>query len=143
MKPRAGAYAAVVFAAISWGTWPLLLRWAARYGPLEATLEAAVVIAVVTALMMPLAIRDWRRADDPGVGDARHEPRLVDHPFMRIRVAADVAERLAKRLHDDRHTKHFVLGEPDFAHAALAEAAPHFVVADAGSGGGHSGVAYA
>ncbi len=53
-------YAAVAFAACSWGTWALVLRRAAAIGPLPTALQAAVVMAVLTAVSGVTSLRDRR-----------------------------------------------------------------------------------
>lgn len=52
------SYAAVAFAACSWGTWPLALRHAEAMGPMPAALEATIALAVTTAVTGLAAVRD-------------------------------------------------------------------------------------
>jgi drug/metabolite transporter (DMT)-like permease len=47
---RALPYAAVAFAAVSWGTWALIIRHTEVLGAMPAALEAAVVMGVITAV---------------------------------------------------------------------------------------------
>ncbi|MBX3209397.1 MAG: DMT family transporter [Labilithrix sp.] len=51
-------YALVAAAATGWGTWPLILRHAV----MPATLQAAVMMAVVTAVSLPVMVKDRVRA---------------------------------------------------------------------------------
>jgi drug/metabolite transporter (DMT)-like permease len=73
-------YLLVAVAAASWGTWPLLLKWAESHGPLSPRVES-IVLFVVTALVTgPLVLRDriakratlwqWMGVAWLGVGDA-------------------------------------------------------------------------
>jgi len=55
---RALPYAAVVFAACSWGTWALLLRHAEAIGPMPTAMESAVVMAVLTIVTGAMSLRD-------------------------------------------------------------------------------------
>src|SRR5262245_33369722 len=76
---RAG-YAMVVAAACMWGCWPLILKWAESYGHIDAALESAVVMAVLTVTTFFLFLRDrmhakkswrgWLGVAWLGVGDA-------------------------------------------------------------------------
>ncbi len=67
MSARAGrgqaaaGYGLVALAASSWGTWPLLLRYAERLAPLSSALESAVVMTVITLVAGPLCLRDRLR----------------------------------------------------------------------------------
>jgi drug/metabolite transporter (DMT)-like permease len=75
-RRRASGYAMVAIAASGWGTWPLILRQA----PMPASLQAAVVMAVLTVASLPLMLRDrvpvragarqWLGIAWLGVGDA-------------------------------------------------------------------------
>ncbi len=49
---------AVALAACSWGTWPLFLRTAERYGPMPAALESCIVMIVVTIISGIATLRD-------------------------------------------------------------------------------------
>jgi drug/metabolite transporter (DMT)-like permease len=51
-------YAAVAFAACSWGTWALWLRRAEAMGPMPPALESAIVMAVITAGSGVTMVRD-------------------------------------------------------------------------------------
>lgn len=51
-------YAAVAFAACSWGTWSLALRHAEAMGPMPSALEATIALAVTTAFAGLTAVRD-------------------------------------------------------------------------------------
>ena len=51
-------YAAVAFAACSWGTWSLALRRAEAMGPMPSALEATIALAVTTAFSGLTAVRD-------------------------------------------------------------------------------------
>jgi drug/metabolite transporter (DMT)-like permease len=55
---RALPYAAVASAAVAWGSWSLILRHAEAMAPMSSALEAAVVMAVLTALSGVLSLRD-------------------------------------------------------------------------------------
>ena len=73
---RASGYAMIALAASGWGTWPLILRKA----PMPASLQAAVVVAVLTFASFPVmfrdrvrvraGMRDWLGIGWLGVGDA-------------------------------------------------------------------------
>lgn len=54
-------YAAVAFAACSWGTWSLWLRRAEAMGPMPAALQSAIVMAMITAGSGLAMIRDRSR----------------------------------------------------------------------------------
>jgi drug/metabolite transporter (DMT)-like permease len=56
--PRALPYAAVAAAAITWGTWSLVLRHAEAIAPMSSALESAIVMAVLTAVSGVLSLRD-------------------------------------------------------------------------------------
>jgi len=62
-------YAAVVFAACSWGTWALWLRRAERMGFMPPALESAIVMAVITAGSAVTMLRD--RSSKPASWRAR------------------------------------------------------------------------
>jgi drug/metabolite transporter (DMT)-like permease len=51
-------YAAVALAACSWGTWALLIRRAEALGPLPTTVQATIVMAVLTAVSGLTMLRD-------------------------------------------------------------------------------------
>jgi drug/metabolite transporter (DMT)-like permease len=52
------AYAAVAFAACSWGTWALVLRRTEAIGPMPTALESAIVMGVITLLAAATSLRD-------------------------------------------------------------------------------------
>jgi drug/metabolite transporter (DMT)-like permease len=54
-------YAAVAFAACSWGTWPLILRTAERAAPISPALESTILMAVILVASFPVALRDRAR----------------------------------------------------------------------------------
>ena len=76
----AAGYALVALAAVSWGTWPLVLRTAERIAPVSAALESTILMAVVALVSGPLVLRDriarkatlgeWLGVAWLGVGDA-------------------------------------------------------------------------
>ena len=51
---RAGGYALVAIAAMSWGTWPLILKRA----PMPAALQSAMLMLVLTVASLPVMLRD-------------------------------------------------------------------------------------
>ncbi len=53
MRPSARGYWLVGGAAASWGLWPLVLREAARFGPVDASLWSAALMAVMTLATSP------------------------------------------------------------------------------------------
>jgi DME family drug/metabolite transporter len=53
-------YAAVAFAACSWGTWPLLIRRAEALGSIPTAVQATLVMGVLTAVTGVTALRDVR-----------------------------------------------------------------------------------
>jgi drug/metabolite transporter (DMT)-like permease len=55
-------YAAVALAAISWGTWGIIVRRADAIDPMPAALESGIVMAVVALTCGALCLRDRRRA---------------------------------------------------------------------------------
>jgi len=55
---RAIPYAAVAFAACSWGTWALVIRRTEAIGRMPTALESAVVMAVITVVTGLAALRD-------------------------------------------------------------------------------------
>jgi drug/metabolite transporter (DMT)-like permease len=55
---RALPYGAVASAAFAWGTWALILRHAEAIAPMSSALEAAVVMAVLTAVSGVISLRD-------------------------------------------------------------------------------------
>ena len=73
---RASGYALVALAAISWGTWPLILR----HAPMAPTLQSAVLMLVLTLASLPVMLRDrvrvrptaaqWAAVAWLGIGDA-------------------------------------------------------------------------
>jgi drug/metabolite transporter (DMT)-like permease len=75
-KTIAGGFALVALAAVSWGTWPLILKNA----PMPAALQSAVLMAVLTIASLPIMLRDrvrvkptlseWVGVAWLGVGDA-------------------------------------------------------------------------
>ncbi len=79
-RRRAVGYALVAFAAASWGTWPKILKLAESYGPLDARLQSAVVMATLTLVSAPLCffdrvpkratLREWGGVAWLGVADA-------------------------------------------------------------------------
>jgi drug/metabolite transporter (DMT)-like permease len=54
----AAPYAAVAFAACTWGTWALLIRRTEAIGPMPTALQATVVMAVITAVAGVTMLRD-------------------------------------------------------------------------------------
>jgi drug/metabolite transporter (DMT)-like permease len=94
-KRRALGYALVAMAAISWGTWPLILR----HAPMPATLQAAVLMAVLTFASFPVLLRDrlrvrptlaqWAGVGWLGVGDALNAA-LFFAAYQRTTVAIAV-----------------------------------------------------
>lgn len=76
----AAPYAAVAFAACTWGTWALLIRRTEAIGPMPTALQATIVMGVLTAVSGVTALRDrvgraasWRArawVAYLGVGDA-------------------------------------------------------------------------
>ncbi len=75
-RSRAVGYALVAMAAMSWGTWPLILR----HAPMSASLQSAVLMTVITLASLPLMLRDrldvrptlaeWAAIAALGVSDA-------------------------------------------------------------------------
>ena len=73
---RASGYALVAVAAISWGTWPLILR----HAPMPPALQSAVLMLVLTVASLPVMLRDrvrvrptpaqWAGVAWLGIGDA-------------------------------------------------------------------------
>jgi drug/metabolite transporter (DMT)-like permease len=73
---RAGGYALVALAAMSWGTWPLILR----HAPMPPALQSALLMLVLTLASLPFMLRDrvdvrptaaqWAGVAWLGVGDA-------------------------------------------------------------------------
>jgi drug/metabolite transporter (DMT)-like permease len=57
-RSRAVGYLLVAVAAMSWGTWPKILKLAESYGPLDARLQSAVVLATLTVVSAPLCFVD-------------------------------------------------------------------------------------
>ncbi len=57
---RVLAYAAVAFAAASWGTWALIIRHAESLGPMPAALQAAIVMGVITVVSGAVSLRQPR-----------------------------------------------------------------------------------
>jgi drug/metabolite transporter (DMT)-like permease len=55
---RALPYAAVASAAISWGTWSLILRHVEAIAPMSSALESAIVMAVLTGVTGLSSLRD-------------------------------------------------------------------------------------
>ena len=55
---RVASYAAVSFAACSWGTWALLLRHTEAIAPLPTSLESTIVMAVITIVAGAMSVRD-------------------------------------------------------------------------------------
>ena len=74
-RSRVG-YALVVFAAASWGTWPLILRHVA----LSATLQAAVMLLVLTVVSLPLMLRDRVRVRPPRNASPLSRDRVPSPP---------------------------------------------------------------
>jgi len=58
VRRRGLPYAAVAFAACSWGTWSLALRHAEAMAPMSSALESAIVMAVTTAVAGVTSLRD-------------------------------------------------------------------------------------
>ncbi len=75
-RRRASGYALVALAAMSWGTWPLILKRA----PMPAALQSAVLMLAITIASFPVMLRDRVRAKPTpaqwaavawlGIGDA-------------------------------------------------------------------------
>jgi drug/metabolite transporter (DMT)-like permease len=57
-ESRALPYAAVAFAASSWGTWALVIRHTEALGPMPAALEAAIVMGVIALVSWVVSLRD-------------------------------------------------------------------------------------
>lgn len=57
-RRRLSGYAMVAAAAASWGFWPKILRIAESLGPVDPKLQATVVLATLTVVSFPLALRD-------------------------------------------------------------------------------------
>lgn len=57
LRRRTSGYAMVAVAASSWGTWPLILRIAERYGPVPTALQSAIVMGAMTLVSTPAALR--------------------------------------------------------------------------------------
>ncbi len=57
-RGRATSYALVMGAAVSWGTWSLMLRPAARLGPLAPELVPVVIQTVMSLVLVPLGLRE-------------------------------------------------------------------------------------
>jgi len=55
---RTAPYAAVAFAACSWGTWALLLRRAEAIAPMRPAMESTIVMAVLTVVTGAMSLRD-------------------------------------------------------------------------------------
>jgi drug/metabolite transporter (DMT)-like permease len=55
---RALPYAAVAAAAVSWGTWSLILRHTEAIAPMSSALESVIVMAVLTVISGVLSMRD-------------------------------------------------------------------------------------
>ncbi|MBL8605958.1 MAG: DMT family transporter [Myxococcales bacterium] len=62
MNPRLLGYALVAAAALGWGTWPLILKWAARGGALAPASQSAIVMVVLTAGSGVAMVKDRVRA---------------------------------------------------------------------------------
>ena len=64
-------YAVVAVAACGWGTWGLIIRSADRFGPLDASVDAAVVMVAITlgafALLAVERVRGSRAPERPGL----------------------------------------------------------------------------
>jgi len=58
MTRRSSGTLLVAVAACAWGTWPLLLRYAETYGPIDAWVESVVIMAVLTVASAPFVLRD-------------------------------------------------------------------------------------
>ena len=75
-RRRGVGYALVAIAAMSWGSWPLILR----HAPMPPALQSAVLMAVLTLASLPFLLRDrmnvrptraeWAGVAWLGVGDA-------------------------------------------------------------------------
>ena len=57
MSTPALGYALVAFAAASWGLWPLILRYAEGFGPVDATVWSAALMGVSTLATVPSLAR--------------------------------------------------------------------------------------
>lgn len=62
LAARSG-YAGVVFAAVSWGMWPLFLRQVHAAGPVAAQLCSFVVMLTMALTLCPLALRATRQRE--------------------------------------------------------------------------------
>ncbi|CAN5315378.1 DMT family transporter [soil metagenome] len=79
-RRRLIGYALVAAAATSWGLWAKLLKAAESYGPLDAKLQATIVLATLTVFSAPLCLvdrvprkataREWGGVVWLGVSDA-------------------------------------------------------------------------
>lgn len=95
MKSRAIGYALVAAAAMSWGTWPLILKQA----PMPPALQSAVLMGVLTLASLPVMLRDrvrvrptlghWASVAWLGVGDALNT-MLFFGAYQRTTVAIAV-----------------------------------------------------
>ena len=56
-SPRIG-YLLVAVAASSWGTWPLILRYAEGIAPIAPALESVIMMSVLMLVSAPLVLRD-------------------------------------------------------------------------------------
>jgi DNA mismatch repair protein MutS len=77
VRPRSARavmpYAAVAFAACSWGTWAVWLRLAESAGAMPAAVEATIVMAVITA------VSGVSMTGDARAGPRRREPEPGSH----------------------------------------------------------------
>jgi drug/metabolite transporter (DMT)-like permease len=92
---RASGYALVALAAMSWGTWPLILR----HAPMPPALQSAVLMLVITVASLPVMLGDrvrvrptamqWAGVAWLGIGDALNVV-LLFAAYQRTSVAIAV-----------------------------------------------------
>jgi DME family drug/metabolite transporter len=151
VRLRGLPYAAVAFAACSWGTWSLVLRHAEAMAPMPSALESAIVMAVLTIVAGLASLRDrvasrsgWRArmwVAWLGVGDALNVLLFFEAYKITIGVAV-LAHYLAPIF--VAVASPLALGERITRRTTLAVAASFtgLAVMVAPSGGSHDGAAW-